>query len=65
MLITEDGESDEQVVLVSQAGTVNRIKVRDISIQSRYARYTYISILIYCFRFAFAFFVLDATIMEM
>ncbi|CAN1747878.1 DNA gyrase subunit A, chloroplastic/mitochondrial [Linum perenne] len=35
---TEDGESDEQVVLVSQSGTVNRIKVRDISIQSRYAR---------------------------
>ncbi|PPS10889.1 hypothetical protein GOBAR_AA09745 [Gossypium barbadense] len=34
-----DGESDEQVVLVSQSGTVNRIKVRDISIQSRYARY--------------------------
>uniref|UniRef100_A0A7N0TXH3 DNA gyrase subunit A, chloroplastic/mitochondrial n=3 Tax=Kalanchoe fedtschenkoi TaxID=63787 RepID=A0A7N0TXH3_KALFE len=34
----EDGESDEQVVLVSQSGTVNRIKVRDISVQSRYAR---------------------------
>ncbi|KAJ4898420.1 hypothetical protein Rs2_25214 [Raphanus sativus] len=34
----EDGESDEQVVLVSQSGTVNRIKVRDISIQSRRAR---------------------------
>ncbi|XP_049404391.1 DNA gyrase subunit A, chloroplastic/mitochondrial isoform X1 [Solanum stenotomum] len=34
----DDGESDEQVVLVSQSGTVNRIKVRDISIQSRYAR---------------------------
>ncbi|PON66875.1 DNA gyrase, subunit A [Parasponia andersonii] len=33
-----DGESDEQVVLVSQSGTVNRIKVRDVSIQSRYAR---------------------------
>ncbi|XP_021296560.1 DNA gyrase subunit A, chloroplastic/mitochondrial isoform X2 [Herrania umbratica] len=33
-----DGESDEQVVLVSQSGTVNRIKVWDISIQSRYAR---------------------------
>ncbi|KAI7749605.1 hypothetical protein M8C21_030118, partial [Ambrosia artemisiifolia] len=33
----EDGESDEQVVLVSQSGTVNRIKVRDIPIQSRYA----------------------------
>lgn len=39
MYYTEDGESDEQVVLVSQSGTVNRIKVRDISIQSRYARY--------------------------
>lgn len=36
--LTEDGESDEQVVLVSQSGTVNRIKVRDISIQSRFAR---------------------------
>ncbi|GAB2218900.1 hypothetical protein Droror1_Dr00002133 [Drosera rotundifolia] len=36
--LSEDGESDEQVVLVSQSGTVNRIKVRDISIQSRYAR---------------------------
>ncbi|XP_024927780.2 DNA gyrase subunit A, chloroplastic/mitochondrial isoform X2 [Ziziphus jujuba] len=35
---SEDDESDEQVVLVSQSGTVNRIKVRDISIQSRYAR---------------------------
>ncbi|CAI9271850.1 unnamed protein product [Lactuca saligna] len=34
----DDGESDEEVVLVSQSGTVNRIKVRDISIQSRYAR---------------------------
>ncbi|KAF5202603.1 Dna gyrase subunit a [Thalictrum thalictroides] len=34
----EDGESDEQVVLVSQSGTVNRIKVRDVSIQSRFAR---------------------------
>ncbi|KAG2544958.1 probable DNA gyrase subunit A, chloroplastic/mitochondrial [Panicum virgatum] len=34
----DDGESDEQVVLVSQSGTVNRIKVKDISIQSRYAR---------------------------
>ncbi|VFQ76389.1 unnamed protein product [Cuscuta campestris] len=34
----DDGESDEQVVLVSQSGTVNRIKVRDISIQSRFAR---------------------------
>ncbi|KAB5539142.1 hypothetical protein DKX38_016675 [Salix brachista] len=36
--LTEDGQSDEQVVLVSQSGTVNRIKVRDISIQSRFAR---------------------------
>ncbi|XP_057981375.1 DNA gyrase subunit A, chloroplastic/mitochondrial [Malania oleifera] len=36
--LAEDGESDEQVLLVSQSGTVNRIKVRDISIQSRYAR---------------------------
>ncbi|KAH9704859.1 DNA gyrase subunit A [Citrus sinensis] len=36
--LAEDGESDEQVVLVSQSGTVNRIKVRDISIQARYAR---------------------------
>lgn len=36
--LSEDGESDEQVVLVSQSGTVNRIKVRDISIQSRFAR---------------------------
>ncbi|XP_010922921.1 DNA gyrase subunit A, chloroplastic/mitochondrial isoform X1 [Elaeis guineensis] len=36
--LAEDGESDEQVVLVSQSGTVNRIKVRDISVQSRYAR---------------------------
>lgn len=34
----DDGESNEQVVLVSQSGTVNRIKVRDISIQSRFAR---------------------------
>ncbi|CAL4919724.1 unnamed protein product [Urochloa decumbens] len=34
----DDGESDEQVVLVSQSGTVNRIKVKDISIQSRHAR---------------------------
>ncbi|KAL1292044.1 hypothetical protein AAHE18_20G243500 [Arachis hypogaea] len=36
--LAEDGESDEQVVLVSQSGTVNRIKVQDISIQSRFAR---------------------------
>ncbi|RWR74134.1 DNA gyrase subunit A, chloroplastic/mitochondrial [Cinnamomum micranthum f. kanehirae] len=36
--LAEDGESDEQLVLVSQSGTINRIKVRDISIQSRYAR---------------------------
>lgn len=37
--LAEDGESDEQVVLVSQSGTANRFKVRDVSIQSRYARY--------------------------
>ncbi|KAJ1293026.1 hypothetical protein BS78_01G036400 [Paspalum vaginatum] len=36
--LTDDGESDEQVVLVSQSGTVNRIKVKDISIQSRSSR---------------------------
>uniref|UniRef100_A0A1D1YYY0 DNA gyrase subunit A, chloroplastic/mitochondrial n=1 Tax=Anthurium amnicola TaxID=1678845 RepID=A0A1D1YYY0_9ARAE len=36
--LAEDGESDEQVVLVSQSGTINRIKVRDISVQSRFAR---------------------------
>ncbi|GER32183.1 DNA gyrase subunit A family protein [Striga asiatica] len=36
--VGEDGESDEEVVLVSQSGTVNRIKVRDISIRSRFAR---------------------------
>ncbi|THU67351.1 hypothetical protein C4D60_Mb05t23750 [Musa balbisiana] len=36
--LSEDGESDEQLVLVSQSGTVNRIKVRDISIQSRTGR---------------------------
>ncbi|KAL6563070.1 hypothetical protein OROHE_005657 [Orobanche hederae] len=36
--VGEDGESDEQLVLVSQSGIVNRIKVRDISIQSRFAR---------------------------
>ncbi|XP_073038391.1 DNA gyrase subunit A, chloroplastic/mitochondrial-like isoform X2 [Primulina eburnea] len=36
--VGEDGESDEQVVLVSHSGIVNRIKVRDVSIQSRYAR---------------------------
>lgn len=36
--LAEDGESDEQLVLVSQSGTINRIKVRDISIQSRVAR---------------------------
>ncbi|XP_031103348.1 DNA gyrase subunit A, chloroplastic/mitochondrial [Ipomoea triloba] len=34
----DDGESVEQVVLVSQSGTVNRIKVRDISVQSRFSR---------------------------
>ncbi|CAA6654489.1 unnamed protein product [Spirodela intermedia] len=37
-LSEDDGESAEQVVLVSQSGTINRIKVRDISIQSRFAR---------------------------
>ncbi|KAF8748266.1 hypothetical protein HU200_013011 [Digitaria exilis] len=36
--LDDDGESDEQVVLVSQSGTANRIKVKDISIQSRHAR---------------------------
>ncbi|XP_009401579.1 DNA gyrase subunit A, chloroplastic/mitochondrial isoform X1 [Musa acuminata AAA Group] len=36
--LSEGGESDEQVVLVSQSGTVNRIKVCDISIQSRSGR---------------------------
>ncbi|KAJ3669364.1 hypothetical protein LUZ60_011314 [Juncus effusus] len=36
--LAEDGESDEQLVLVSQSGTVNRIKVRDISIQRRSSR---------------------------
>ncbi|XP_073278025.1 DNA gyrase subunit A, chloroplastic/mitochondrial-like isoform X1 [Primulina huaijiensis] len=36
--VGDDGESDEQVVLVSHSGIVNRIKVRDVSIQSRYAR---------------------------
>ncbi|KAL5994935.1 hypothetical protein ACLOJK_024992 [Asimina triloba] len=36
--LEEDGESDEQLVLVSQSGTINRIKVQDISIQSRRAR---------------------------
>lgn len=36
--LTEDGESDEQVVLVSQSGTANRIKVKDISVQSRRSR---------------------------
>ncbi|XP_057505008.1 DNA gyrase subunit A, chloroplastic/mitochondrial-like [Actinidia eriantha] len=36
--LADDGESDEEVVLLSQSGTVNRIKVRDVSIQSRYAR---------------------------
>ncbi|KAJ9541226.1 hypothetical protein OSB04_027732 [Centaurea solstitialis] len=34
----DDGESDEQIVLVSQSGTVNRIKVRDIPIKKRFAR---------------------------
>ncbi|XAR63570.1 DNA topoisomerase (ATP-hydrolyzing) [Bertholletia excelsa] len=36
--LSDDGESDEEVVLLSQSGVVNRIKVRDVSIQSRYAR---------------------------
>ncbi|KAL6999595.1 hypothetical protein U1Q18_000753 [Sarracenia purpurea var. burkii] len=36
--LADDGESDEEVVLLSQSGTVNRIKVRDVSIQLRYAR---------------------------
>ncbi|KAJ8447226.1 hypothetical protein Cgig2_030457 [Carnegiea gigantea] len=36
--LSDDGESDEHIILVSQSGTVNRIKVRDISIQSRSAR---------------------------
>ncbi|XP_039136129.1 DNA gyrase subunit A, chloroplastic/mitochondrial-like [Dioscorea cayenensis subsp. rotundata] len=36
--LAEDGESDEHVVLVSQSGTVNRIKIQDVSIQSRFAR---------------------------
>ncbi|XP_015690124.2 probable DNA gyrase subunit A, chloroplastic/mitochondrial [Oryza brachyantha] len=36
--LTDDGQSDEQVVLVSQSGTANRIKVKDVSIQSRSAR---------------------------
>uniref|UniRef100_A0A453M7Q2 Uncharacterized protein n=1 Tax=Aegilops tauschii subsp. strangulata TaxID=200361 RepID=A0A453M7Q2_AEGTS len=32
---TDDDASEEQVVLVSHGGTVNRIKVKDISIQGR------------------------------
>ncbi|KAL6894322.1 hypothetical protein ACP4OV_008420 [Aristida adscensionis] len=36
--LTDEGESDEQVVLVSQSGTANRIKVKDISIQSRHTK---------------------------
>lgn len=36
--LSDDGESDEQVVLVSHSGMVNRIMVRDISIQSRTAK---------------------------
>ncbi|KAL2943002.1 DNA gyrase subunit A chloroplastic/mitochondrial [Bienertia sinuspersici] len=36
--LSEDGESDEHIILVSQSGTINRIKVRDIPIQFRYAR---------------------------
>ncbi|KAH9610804.1 hypothetical protein KSS87_023695 [Heliosperma pusillum] len=35
---SEDGESDEHIILVSHSGTINRIKVKDISIQSRFAR---------------------------
>jgi len=35
---TDDDGSDEQVVLVSHGGTVNRIKVKDISIQGRAAK---------------------------
>lgn len=36
--LSDDGESDEQVVLVSHSGMVNRIMVRAISIQSRTAK---------------------------
>lgn len=36
--MTDDDASDEQVVLVSHGGTVNRIKVKDISIQGRGAK---------------------------
>ncbi|XP_078149625.1 DNA GYRASE A [Carex rostrata] len=36
--LADDGESEEQLVLVSQSGTLNRIKVRDISIQTRPSR---------------------------
>lgn len=50
---TEDGESDEQVVLVSQSGTVNRIKVRDISIQSRYARYIFKTLVLWAYDLEF------------
>ncbi|KAK9733100.1 hypothetical protein RND81_04G043300 [Saponaria officinalis] len=35
---SEDGESDEHIILVSHSGIINRIKVKDISIQSRFAR---------------------------
>ncbi|XP_037436785.1 probable DNA gyrase subunit A, chloroplastic/mitochondrial [Triticum dicoccoides] len=35
---TDDDASEEQVVLVSHGGTVNRIKVKDISIQGRGAK---------------------------
>ncbi|KAM0835083.1 hypothetical protein ACQ4PT_063188 [Festuca glaucescens] len=35
---TDEDASDEQVVLVSQGGTVNRIMVKDISIQGRAAK---------------------------
>lgn len=36
--LADDGGSDEQVVLISHGGTVNRIKVKDISIQGRGAK---------------------------
>jgi DNA gyrase subunit A len=36
--MTDEDASDEQVVLVSQGGTVNRIMVKDISIQGRAAK---------------------------
>lgn len=33
-----DGESEEQVVVGSYSGILNRLRVRDISIQSRTAK---------------------------